>query len=334
MKVQGYKIPAFINNELSSVQGALLYGEDVGLTREYQADILKKLEVNDFDCVRLSVADIEQDLYSILSESQYQSLLGERNSRVVRVDDISSKCAEALQTFLNSDSKGFLLAVSGNLPTSNSIRKIFEGAKNAVALPCYPDDDRSIRQLVSDTMRQHNIRINPDALRWVQGNMGADRLMTRMELEKLILYAGEQKTLDIDDVRQSLVDSSDHRVDDVVYAVANGNVKALENGLGVLLSEGVSGVKILRMMQSHFINLHRASIDLQAGMPMDKVTKFVFWKHKKAFTAQLQNWQQSALTRALCVLAEAEKKCKQTGSVEYMVLSRACYNIIGLRGRR
>lgn len=334
MKVQGYKIPTFINNNLSSVQGALVYGEDVGLTREYQGDILKKLGISDFDCIRLTVADIESDSDSILNASQSQSLLGGGDSRVVRVDEISPKCANAMQTFLSSDSNGFLLVVSGNLPPSNPIRKMFETAKNAVALPCYPDDDRSIRQLVGDTMRKHNIRISPDALQWVQGNMGADRMMTRMELEKLILYAGDQKTLDINDVQQCLVDSADHRVDDVVYAVANGNVRALENNLGVLLSEGVSGIQILRMMQSHFINLHRASIDLQAGMSMDQVTKSVFWKHKKAFIAQLQKWRIPALVRALFVLAEAEKKCKQTGTVESMVLSRAFYNIIGLYGRR
>ncbi len=332
MKIQAYKIPTFIKNDLSTVQAALIYGEDVGLTREYRGDILKALRVSDFDCIRLHVQQVESDSDSIVNAAASQSLWGDATGcQVVRIDEVSNTCAKAIKTFLNTVNDGFLLVVSGNLPASNPIRKLFEQAKNAAALPCYLDDDRSIRTLVSETLHSHNIRIAPDALQWVQSHMGADRMMTRMELEKLVLYAGEQKSLSLQAVRDCLVDSAEHRVDDVVYAVANGNGKALENGLKILLDEGISAVQILRMCQSHFINLHRAKTDIANGTPIDTATKSVFWKNKKAFTAQLNTWTPKNLTRALYVLGEAEKKCKQTGSVDFIVLSRAFYQVIGLK---
>ncbi len=338
MKIQAYKIPQFIKNDLSNVQGALVYGEDVGLTREYQYDILQTLGVDDFDCIRLSPQDVEIDMDSIINASASQSLfggttLGQNSIQVVQIDHITNKCAKAIQTFFDKGDEGFLLITSGNLPTSNPIRKIFEKQNNAVALPCYLDDARNIRALVSDTLQTHNIRITSDALSWVQSHMGADRIMTRMELEKLVLYAGDEKSLSLQDVKNAMVDSAEHRVDDVVYAVANGNVWALENGLSILLNEGINAIQILRTCQNHFINLHRAKIDVTNGMSIDSATKAVFWKNKKTFTAQLQSWHAHNLTRALFILAQAEKKCKQTGSIDFMVLSKAFYQIIGLKNK-
>lgn len=331
MKIQSYKIPDFLKNQLHTVRGVLIFGEDVGMTREYMHTVLNTLNVADMDCIRLQPEDVETDSMTILNASDSPSLLGGQGLQIVRMDTISNACATAVKTFLDAQNDGFLLVLAQNLAPSNPIRKLFESSKAAAALPCYPDDARSIGTLIRTHMQQNHIHLDKDALSWMQDHMGADRMVTRMELEKLVLYAGDEKRLSLQDVQASMVDSSDHRVDDVVYAVANGNPRTLERTLPMVLDEGINPIQILRICQAHFVKLHRARLDMDTGKSIDDVTRGVFWKHKNDFKSQLQSWKTANLVRCMFVLGEAEKKCKQTASIPELILSRTFYTIIRLR---
>ena len=109
-------------------------------------------------------------------------------------------------------------------------------------MPCliYKDDDKSVAVLLRQAMIENNITIDRDAFNWAIMNMGSDRALTRMEIEKLIIYAGDNKTLSFDDVKKC-DNSSEYKIDDLVYSVASGNFKGVDEHLyNGLINTGIA----------------------------------------------------------------------------------------------
>ena len=79
---------------------------------------------------------------------------------------------------------------AGELPGSSPLRRVFEAAPDAAAIGCYPDTPRERGAVIADALRAHRITASIDAAEYLVEHLGNDRLVTRSELEKLVLYAG------------------------------------------------------------------------------------------------------------------------------------------------
>src|SRR5262249_19018398 len=82
------------------------------------------------------------------------------------------------------------------------------------------------------------------------------RLLTRGELEKLILYAGEGSHIEFDDVRLSIEDSAALATDDAIMAAAEGDTARVDRVLDRVFQEGQSAVSVMRAMLRHLQRLH------------------------------------------------------------------------------
>ena len=112
----------------------------------------------------------------------------------------------------------FVLIVieAGDLRKGAPLRKLVEASPAGAALPCYEDDERSIGAVIDTTLRDVGIAIERDARELLMSLLGSDRMATRAELEKLVLYAGNSKRIGYDDVIAAIADSSGLALDDVV----------------------------------------------------------------------------------------------------------------------
>jgi DNA polymerase-3 subunit delta len=52
---------------------------------------------------------------------------------------------------------------AGDLKRSAPLRAVCERAKNAAALPCYPDGERDLVRLIDAEMRETGLSISPEA---------------------------------------------------------------------------------------------------------------------------------------------------------------------------
>src|SRR4029077_2975482 len=102
-----------------------------------------------------------------------------------------------------ADSAGDALVVAeaGELPSRSTLRRVFDDAPRAVAIGCYPDTARALAVVIRETFAAHRIAASRDATDFLVQHLGDDRLVTRSEIEKLTLYAGDGGTIDLDDAR-------------------------------------------------------------------------------------------------------------------------------------
>ncbi|MEX0921346.1 MAG: DNA polymerase III subunit delta [Rhodovibrionaceae bacterium] len=337
MKIPPARADAFSKAPDPALRAILFYGPDGGLVRERAKQALLALaeDPNDpFSVASLAAGELAEDGARLNDEAAAISFTGAR--RVLRVSDAADSLAGVFGDFLEgAPGDAVVLIEAGDLPARAKLRKLFEGAGNAAAVACYRDEGRDLAGTIRSHISQAGLRISDDALALLTGQLGGDRMLTRRELEKLVLYKGaEQSEIGLEDVRACIGDSAALSTSDLALAVADGDLRQVERTLGRCLQEGVNPVGVLRAVANHFQRLHLVVASGNPDLAIKALRPPVFWKLAERFKAQARNWSRPALAEALSVLLETEAACKQTGAPAATLCDRALLRIAVRAGRR
>jgi DNA polymerase-3 subunit delta len=330
----------FTANPPKDLTAALVFGPDAGLVQE-RAERLAKTVVADltdpFNVADLSESGLLADKARLFDEAAAISMMGGR--RLVRVRGATNALAELFEFFLEDHAGDALVVVeAGDLAKSGALRKIFEGDKNAAAIACYPDSAQNLPEVVQAALKAGGYSIAPDALQEAAARLGNDRGITRRELEKLMLYAGDKKQIALDDVRAVMGDEVEARTDAVSDAAAGGDLAGLDRELERLWVSDVNPAQVIRGAMGHFQKLLLAREATMRGEPIDTAMKRLrpplHFSRATAFKAQAQRWNRDRLGDALDMLLEAEALTRTTGAPAEAATGRALMNIAAMaKGR-
>jgi DNA polymerase-3 subunit delta len=331
VKLESRQIAGFLRAPPASLRAVLVYGADLGLVRERADQLARQLvpELDDpFRVSTLTGSMVEQDAARLSDEAAAIAFTGRR--RVVRWREAGASEAQAaaLSAWL-ADPKGDSLIVieAGDIRATAPIVKACEGSAHAAAIRCFADEGAGLEQVIEQALAAAKLSIEPAAMAELTRRLGADRLMTRSELEKLVLYMGPgaARPVTIDDVRAAVGDSAAEALDELVMATAGGDQAALEAALNRVLADE-NPVRVLRAVAGHLTRLHLAKGHEQAGRTPEQAVEAlrppVFWKVKPAMRAQLRLWSPRKLADALDLVLEAEMMCKSTGMPADAILGR------------
>jgi DNA polymerase-3 subunit delta len=313
------RIAAFLQRPDPEIRAVLLYGPDEGLVRE-RADALSRTvcsELRDpFRVADLSAAVLAADPARLADEAAQLCFTG--GQRVVRVRAAGDALAKLFAEFLASrPSEALMIVEAGELTSRSALRRSFEAARSAVAIGCYPDTPRELAAVIRETLAAHRVTASRDAGQFLVEHLGGDRLLTRSELEKLVLYAGDGGRVEIEDARLSISDTAAVELDDAVMAAAEGDAMRVERVLGRVFQQGESPVSIIRALLRHLHRLHGFAARLAAGASIDEVLRSarppIFFKQEDSFRRQLGLWTEARLRPQLDRVAKAELNIKTTG---------------------
>jgi DNA polymerase-3 subunit delta len=320
MKLGWKDIEPFVKKPNPKARAILVYGPDSGLMRERSAAMGKSAvaDLNDPFNVAVLTGDILSDDPARLSdEAKAMSLMG--GARLIRIEGASDKHTTLLKEYLADPSPDNLVILeAGELTPRSTLRLLFEKSDNAAAIPCYVDDERGVSNIIRATLSENAFTIQSDATQWLAQNIAGDRGRVRGEIDKLMLYMGDNKNIRLDDVRAACGEAGDQSLDDLLYAIGGGKTEAALRAYNKLVEEGVAIVTILRALQGHFRRLHYTrslmndGLDVEAAMK--KLQPAVFFKYADSFKAQLRKWPENKLLSFLQRLSQVEAQTKQTGT--------------------
>ena len=332
MKLEPRQVAGFLKSPPASVRAVLLYGPDLGLVRERAEALARQVVPDANDPFRISVltgAMIEDDAARLSDEAAALAFTGGR--RVVRWREagMGEGQGEALRSWL-ADAKGDSLIVieAGDIRATAPIVKACEASPHAAAVRCFADEGAGLEAVIEQALAAAGLTIEPAALAELARRLGVDRLLTRSELEKLVLYMGPgaARPISLEDVRAAVGDSAAEALDALILAAAGGDQPSLEQALDRVLADE-NPVRILRAMAGHLMRLHLAKGHEAAGRSadaaIDALRPPVFWRAKPAMRAQLRLWSTSKLADALDLVLEAELACKTTGMPSETIVGRA-----------
>jgi DNA polymerase-3 subunit delta len=323
VKLTAGQVERFMRAPDPRARAILVYGPDEGLVRERVERLIAGAldDVGDpFRLSELALDVVRSEPARLADEARALTLTGGR--RVVRLRQASDQATPACRLLLAEQAADALVVIdAGDLGASSSLRRLMEQAANAAAIPCYRDQGRELGAQIDRLLAEHGLAVAPDARAYLVEHLGADRGVTRSELAKLALYADgagpEGGRISLDLAATVIGDSAALGLDDLVDAVAAGEVAQAARCLDRLLGEGQAPVRVVRSLANHFARLHRFALLVERGEAAERVIEQarppVHFRRKAAVGAALRRWRSRPAGRALARLLEAELACKRTG---------------------
>jgi DNA polymerase-3 subunit delta len=288
----------------------LIYGPDAGLVAE-RARAAAESAVADpsdpFQLIRIDGDAIASDPARLADEASTMGLFG--NRRAIWVKPTSRNIAAAVDAVLGVPLPDTSIVLeAGDLAKSSPLRSLCERSPKALALPCYPDNDRDLAAVVDETLRMVGLAIDRNARAALLASLGGDRLATRAELAKLTLYAHGRREVTLADIDAVVSDVSTLALDSVVDGAFGGNLVALDDGLQRCAADGTAPSVLLGAVLRHALALLSAAQDVAAGRSVAEAVggwRGLNFRRKSAVERQLGRWRPPVLRRVIADLQAA-----------------------------
>jgi DNA polymerase-3 subunit delta len=326
--VKAHQAQAFLASPDPRVRAVLFYGSDVGLVSE-RAEIMAKAAAARFDppgeIMRFDDGDLEGGVERLTVELGTVPMFG--GPKIVRTSAGRRVTAAALKPLIEGTPlEGMLIVEAGNLKPDDSMRVLFEKAPVAAAVACYSDAALDLEALIREMTNAQGVTISTEARRALVERLGADRVLSRGEIDKLILFVGERRSIEIEDVEAVVGDVSELALDRITFAAAAGETGRAVSECGRAVSSGESPQTIIAAVQRHFQRLHRARAAVDRGRSVDDVLRQMRpplnFKLKDAFAAQCRIWTTPRLTEALARISTVAKAARLAGPLEEALSER------------
>ena len=327
---------AFLARPDAKIRAVLLYGPDAGLVSERAhklASLLAGREQPPGEVVRLDDTDLEGDPERLAVELLTIPMFG--GAKIVRTSTGRRVTAATLQPLIEGGiPAGALIVEAGALRNDDKLKALFEKSAVAAAVVCYPDEGASLDGLVSDVLKDAGLDIAPEARQELITRLGADRALSRAEIEKLAIYATGKARIEIADVEAIVGDASDLTVDLVVTAAATGDVGRALDECDRAVASGESPQSVILAAERHFHRLHKLRSGVEAGRALDELTRFMRpplpFKAKAELERQVRFWTAERAGTALARITEAVRRSRTTGADEAVIAERLLIEIARL----
>jgi DNA polymerase-3 subunit delta len=321
----------------------LVYGPDDGLVAERAGQLAQALlgdSPDPFALVRLDGDAVAADPPRLADELLTVPLFGGKRLVRLRVAGKSVQAvAVAIEAVLGGPAPDTPLIVeAGDLKGTSPLRKLFEGTRAAVALPCYADDEGALLRLVDEELAAAGLKAAPEVRRLVAAQLGGDRLASRQELRKLALYVHGRGEVTEDDVLAVCGDVSAPAIDSVIDAAVTGDAATAAAALRRLSGEGVPASVIGGAALRHMMQLQAARAQVDAGKAVGEALREfrppVFYKRQPKVERQLVLWTTAKAQAATGALHAALLASRQHAELGGAAIERALLAVASLAKRR
>jgi DNA polymerase-3 subunit delta len=260
-----------------------------------------------FQMIRLEGDGIAGDPGRLADEAGTMGLFGAK--RAIWVKQTSRNLAPAVEALFDIPVQDTVVVIEGgDLAKNAPLRVVCEKSFRALALPCYADDEKALGALVDKTFSEAGVALGREARALILASVGGDRLATRGELAKLLLFAHGRREITVEDVDAVLSDVSSLAMDAVVDAAFAGDAAGLETGSRRLASEGVAASTVLGGALRHALALLNARIEVEGGRSASSVLETwrgLHFRRKPFVERHLQRWTAATLRDAIGRLQSA-----------------------------
>lgn len=340
MKLSTRDANAFFRKPDPARAGILIYGADpmrVALKRqELLKNLLGENAEEEMRLTRLPAADLTRDKAALTDAVRATGFFP--GQRAVLVEDATNSQSAVIEAALSDwqDGDAMIVVTAGALKPSG-LRKLFEGARNALAAAIY--DDPPSREEIEETLRKSGLsEPSRDAMGMLLDlSRALDPGDFRQTVEKLALYKwGDDTPATPDDVAAVAPASTEAELDELLHATAEARAGDIGPVLRRLQAQGTTPVSIAIGASRHFRALHAAAVDPGgASAGIARARPPVPWPHRDRMARQAQNWGVRRLEEALTHLIDADLTLRSASNApEMAVIERTLIRLAHLGAAR
>ena len=331
---------AFVKRPPPDMRFFLVHGTDEGLIHERVKTLVDAALAGEPDPLRLTRLDgdaVARDPGALADEAYAISMFG--GSRAIWIEAQMRDLLPALEPlFARPPSDCMIIVEAGSLKKGTGLRTAFEKADGAASIECYPDDKRSLGPLVDAEARAAGLSIAPEARDYLVSLLGSDRMTTRGEISKLMLYANGKPRIEIEDIEAIVVDAAPSSLDGLIDAALLGDMAALEtDGSRYFAEGGDAGLLVIRLV-ARLTLLHRLRLEMERGRTFEAAMQAHYVRlspaGRAALSKQAERWSSASLAKRLTAVATLCGRVRRDTRLAGVLATRALWSLAsGVRAR-
>jgi len=307
---------AFVKQPPEDLRLFLVHGNDDGLIHERaKALVLAFVGADDgFNVVLRDGDAAAREPGELIDEAHAISLFGGR--RAIWIEAGARDLKPALEPLFDRPPIDCAIVVeAGSLKRGLALRELFERANEAAAIECYPDDRRSLLFLIETQAREAGLTVSSDAADLLIGHLGADRMTSRGEIAKLMLYAQGEPRVEVEHVEAIVSDAAPSSLDAVIDRSLSGDAAALEGAMAHFLAEGGDPGALMARLFARVSLLCRLRLEMDQGRSFDAAAQANFVRlppqARSALARQAETLTFEALARRLPAFSAAAARVRR-----------------------
>ncbi|WP_114364936.1 DNA polymerase III subunit delta [Ciceribacter lividus] len=324
-EIKSGEFESFLQRSARHYRLFVVYGPDRGLVSERAGQLAKATGVDlddPFSIIRLDASELQGDPGRLIDEVNAFGLFG--GEKLVWIKDAANEKAlvEGLQYLSESPPEtSYVIVEAGDVKKGALLRKTAETARTIAAIACYQDDTRQLNALIDSELAATGLRMTPAARELLLDLLGGDRIASRNEIRKLVLYCLGREVIDEDHVREIIGDASGISTDEVVDAVLTGDPDAFLHAIQKIAASKTPIFLVLQscLRQLQQLDMMRSEMEdrrMQPAQVMQSLGRGIHFRRKPIVERALRNWSSTDLSREAAKLQAAILQSRQRPVLE------------------
>ena len=297
----------------------LFYGENLGLKKEL-IDKIKSIN-QEAEFFTYNQDELVKDKELIIKQIVNISLF-EKN-KIFIINQVNDKLFEITKELLELIDAQKLYLLADVLDKKSKLRNLFEKSKDLNVVPCYEDNEISIRNIINSRLKGFN-GLSPNNVNIILDNSTLNRVKLNNELDKIILFF-QNKNIETDKLEILLNNKINESFNALKDEALMGNKKKTNKLLSETILEEEKNIFYLNILNQRLNKLKEIrniseNKDLEASI--DKLRPQIFWKDKPMFLGQARKWDQEKIQRFLEKTYQIEKKMKSNSIIDKSIIMK------------
>lgn len=306
-----------IENNFNTIKNniVLFYGENLGLLNQFKDTIKKNNKES-------KILIFDQEQITKISELLFEEINNKslfEEKKIIIINNCNDKILEIIKESINilKDNKIYLF--SSELEKKSKIRIFFEKEKKLAIVPCYKDNQISIRALIIKELKNY-VGLTPNIINYLSENVSLDRVKLINEINKIKTFF-QNTPIDYKKLEKLLNLKEDDDFNNIKNHAINGDLKITNDLLGTCILDNEKSIYYLALINQRLNKLNE--IDLQKGNLEKNINELkppIFWKEKAMFLAQAKSWNRNKINKALSITYDCELRIKTTSEINKKII--------------
>ena len=291
----------------------LFFGENLGLKEDFKKNI-KKIN-KESKIFSFSQDEILKNKNILFTEFKNISLFEE--NKIYLINDVSDKILETIENLEKDIINQSVFLFAGVLDKKSKIRNYFEKSKDFLAVPCYSDNEISIKNIIIERLKGFE-NLTSHIINLIINKTNLDRNKLHNELDKIIMLF-QDKNIDVNKLEILLDDAINEDFNLLKDQALLGN-KAKTNKLlsdtVILDDKNIFYLNSINQRLTRLQELNELSNGRNIEATINNMRPPIFWKDKPIFIRQAQMWNKKKI----------HELQKQTYQLEIKIKSNSIIN--------
>tara|TARA_B100000575_G_scaffold293625_1_gene305663 strand:- start:1396 stop:2385 length:990 start_codon:yes stop_codon:yes gene_type:complete len=304
--------PGILKNNI-----ALIYGENLGLINTIK-NIIKYRNKNNSILV-FNQEEILKNHNILFNEIQNISLFEDK--KIIFVNNINDKILQIIEELQPNINLNNVFLFANVLEKKSKIRSFFEKSDFCDIVPCYQDNEITIKKLINNELKDFN-GVTGDVMSLLIDNTGLDRVKINNEIIKIQTYF-EDKKITFNKLDKLLNSTMNDDFNKIRESIMGGDKNLTNKLLSTTLLESDKipyYLSIINLRLNKIKEILLMSKEIGMIKAINNTKPPIFWKDKPNFTKQLKIWNVYKLRKALNKTFNFELSLKSNSNLDKMII--------------